>query len=81
MFRHARKRNANANRKAAAQLKAQKASLQRKQAQRKASGHYSAMELVALEAQKGVQYYNAARTTGKRDVCTTDWRDAYNASK
>lgn len=81
MFKYARKRQAQAEAKAKKQLQAQKDSLARKTARRRANGCYSAMELVALESRTGSHYYSTPRVTGERFSDTTDWRDHYNASK
>jgi hypothetical protein len=57
------------------------ASKKRKPRNKRATGYYSAMELVALECKKGVRYYSTERVTGDRIPDATNWRDHYNASK
>jgi hypothetical protein len=76
-----RKSTAQALARATKQLAKQNASIQRGVDRRKASGHYTAMELIALEAQTGRRYYNQTRMTGDVGYSNLDWRDNDNASK
>ena len=56
------------------QLASQQRSVERNKQRRQASGHYTAMELIAMESQRGVTYYQGERKRGAGNA-DMSWRD------